>query len=91
MLHFIILLCLCLFPFSGAWCEERAAAESFGTPSLAIWGGNRDESLSSVYHASDGDIVLLAQTDSTSGTPVLSSRTSDRTRDGWILRVSEEG
>ena len=91
MLRFIILLCLCLFPFSGAWCEERAAAESFGTPSLAIWGGNGDESLSSVYHASDGDIVLLAQTDSTLGTPALSSRTSDRIRDGWILRVSEEG
>ena len=49
MLRFIILLCLCLFSFSGAWCEEQAAAESFGTPSLAIWGGNGDESLSSVY------------------------------------------
>ena len=91
MLRFIILLCLCLFPFSGAWREERAVAESFGTPSLAIWGGNGDESLSSVHRTSDGDIVLLAQTDSTSGTPALSSRTSDRIRDGWILRVSEEG
>ena len=27
MLRFMMLLCLCLFPFSGAWCEKQAAAE----------------------------------------------------------------
>ena len=52
---------------------------------------DRDESLSSTYHTSNGDIVLLAQTDSTLGTPALSSRTAGGTRDGWILRVSNMG
>lgn len=87
----IILLCLCLFPFSAAWCEEQAVVESFGASTLAIWGGNKDESLSSTYRTSNGDIVLLAQTSSTSGTPALSSRTSGGTSDGWILRVSGAG
>ena len=91
MLRFMMLLCLCLFPFSGAWCEKQAAAEAPGASALAIWGGNGDESLSSVYRTSEGDVVLLAQTDSTSGTPALSSRAADGTRDGWILRVSNTG
>ena len=91
MLRFMMLLCLCLFPFSGAWCEKQAAAEAPGASTLAIWGGNGDESLSSVYRTSEGDVVLLAQTDSTSGTPALSSRAADGTRDGWILRVSGAG
>ena len=91
MLRFMMLLCLCLFPFSGAWCEKQAAAEAPGASALAIWGGNGDESLSSAYRTSEGDVVLLAQTDSTSGTPALSSRTADGTRDGWILRVSGTG
>ena len=85
MLRFMMLLCLYLFPFSGA--EKQAAAEAPGTSALAIWGGNGDESLSSAYRTSEGDVVL-AQTDSTSGTPALSSRAADGTRDGWILRVS---
>ena len=88
---FIILLCLCLFPFSAAWCEEQAVAESFSASTLSIWGGNKDESLSSAYRASNGDIVLLAQTSSTLGTPALSSRTAGGTNDGWILRVSGAG
>lgn len=91
MLRFMMLLCLCLFPFSGAWCEKQAAAEAPGASALAIWGGNGDESLSSAYRTSEGDVVLLAQTDSTSGTPALSSRAADGTRDGWILRVSGTG
>ena len=91
MLRFVMLLCLCLFPFSGVWCEKQAAAESPGASALAIWGGNGDESLSSAYRTSEGDVVLLAQTDSTSGTPALSSRAADGTRDGWILRVSGAG
>ena len=73
MLRFMMLFCLCLFPFLGAWCEKQAAAEAPGASALAIWGGNGDESLSSVYRTSEGDVVLLAQTDSTSGTPALSS------------------
>ena len=88
---FIILLCLCLFPFSTARCEEQAVVESLNASMLTIWGGNKDESLSSTYHTSNGDIVLLAQTDSTLGTPALSSRTAGGTRDGWILRVSNMG
>lgn len=91
MLRFMMLLCLCLFPFLGAWCEKQAAAEAPGASALAIWGGNGDESLSSAYRTSEGDVVLLAQTDSTSGTPALSSRAADGTRDGWILRVSGAG
>ena len=91
MLRFMMLLCLCLFPFSGAWCEKQATAEAPGASALAIWGGNGDESLSSVYRTSEGDVVLLAQTDSTSGTPALSSRVADGTRDGWILRISGAG
>ena len=54
MLRFMMLLCLCLFPFSGAWCEKQAAAESLDASALAIWGGNGDESLSSVYRTSEG-------------------------------------
>lgn len=88
---FIILLCLCLFPFSAVWCEEQAVVESFGASTLVIWGGNKDESLSSTYRTSNGDIVLLAQTSSTLGTPALSARTADGKRDGWILRVSGAG
>ena len=88
---FIILLCLCLFPFSAARCEEQAVVESLDASILTIWGGNKDESLSSTYRTSNGDIVLLAQTDSTLGTPALSSRTAGGTRDGWILRVSNMG
>lgn len=57
---FIILLCLCLFPFSTARCEEQAVVESLNASMLTIWGGNKDESLSSTYHTSNGDIVLLA-------------------------------
>ena len=91
MPRFIILLCLCLFPFSTARCEEQAVVESLNASILTIWGGNKDESLSSTYHTSNGDIVLLAQTDSTLGTPALSSRTAGGTRDGWILRVSNMG
>ena len=45
----MMLLCLCLFPFSGAWWEKQAAAEAPGASTLAIWGGNGDESLSSAY------------------------------------------
>ena len=88
---FIILLCLCLFPFSTAQCEGQTVVKSLDTSILTIWGGNGDESLSSTYHTSNGDIVLLAQTDSTLGTPALSSRTAGGTRDGWILRVSNMG
>lgn len=88
---FIILLCLCLFPFSTAQCEGQTVVESLDASILTIWGGNGDESLSSTYHTSNGDIVLLAQTDSTLGTPALSSRTAGGTRDGWILRVSNMG
>lgn len=91
MSSFIILLCLCLFPFSTAWCEEQAVVESFGASTLALWSGNKDESLFSAYHASNGDIVLLAKTSSTLGTPALSSRMVGGTGDGWILRVSGAG
>ena len=35
MLRFVMLLCLCLFPFSGAWCEKQAAAEAPGASALA--------------------------------------------------------
>lgn len=88
---FILLLCLCLFPFSSVQCENQTASEPFGASTWVIWGGESHESYSSSYRASNGDIVLLAQTSSTAGTPALSSRTVDGKRDGWILRVSHAG
>lgn len=91
MPYFILLLCLCLFPFSSVRCEKQVISEPFGASRLIIWGGNGDESLFSAHHTLDGDIVLLALTDSTAGTPALSSRTADGKSDGWMLRVSDTG
>lgn len=88
---FVLLLCLCLFPFSSVRCEKQSVSEPFGASTLVIWGGNGDESLSSAHRTLDGDIVLLALTDSTAGTPALASRTADRKSDGWMLRVSNTG
>ena len=38
---FIILLCLCLFPFSTARCEEQAVVESLNASMLTIWDRGR--------------------------------------------------
>ena len=91
MLRFVMLLCLCLFPFSGAWCEKQAAAESPGASALAIWGGNGDESLSSAYRTSEGDVVLLAQTDSTSAHPLFprARRTGRETAGSCVFPARE--
>ena len=35
---FIILLCLCLFPFSTVRCEEQTVVESLDASILTIWG-----------------------------------------------------
>lgn len=91
MLCLILFLCLCLCPFPAALCEEHMTAERPGTPALYIWGGNKDEFLLSSYRSSNGDFVLLAQTNSTKGTPALSSRTTSEKRDGWVLQTSKTG
>ena len=61
---FIILLCLCLFPFSTAQCEGQTVVESLDTSILTIWGGNGDESLSSTYHTSNGVIGAVENPES---------------------------
>ena len=59
--------------------------------SMNTWGGNGNDILSAVSRAENGDFILFAQTNSTTGTNALSSRLYSGKKDGWMLRVTNEG
>lgn len=80
-----LLFMVCLLPIPAYKAQTTAST------ALSLWGGNGYESLTSCVRTPEGDFVLLAQTNSTSGTPALSTRTNSGKKDGWVLRVSRSG
>lgn len=77
------------------WCIVALLIFMMKTfPAMAAmhtWGGNGNDILSAVSRAENSDFFLFAQTNSTTGTNALSSRLHSGKKDGWMLRITNEG